>query len=243
MQRYHDTSADPLPLKSTHLDAERERIEQATAEFLAKGGRIERVGYQMKDLQPWVINPKRTPVYSHLFQRPDPIPQAQPTPEPETVLEVIPVPAVLPTPARPQAKRRAADVPAAQLAARLMVQAALGGIAGGRRQGGRHHRERRAPSGTRLPHHIQAPTLGGNAMAQHTLTITDEDDGLTIKLASTATLNSTPAGTVVTSLLGVLAEAVATARSAAGECPCPKCKARREAESEAVPVPNKRTLH
>ncbi|MDW3711913.1 hypothetical protein [Pseudomonas sp. 2023EL-01195] len=80
-------------------------------------------------------------------------------------------------------------------------------------------------------------------MAQHTLTITDEDDGLTIKLASTATLNSTPAGTVVTSLLGVLAEAVATARSAAGECPCPKCKARREAESEAVPVPNKRTLH
>lgn len=126
MQRYHDTSADPLPLKSTHLDAERERIEQATAEFLAKGGRIERVGYQMRDLQPWVINPKRTPVYSHLFQRPDPIPQAQPTPEPETVLEVVPVPAVLPTPARPQAKRRAADVPAAQLATRLMVQAALG---------------------------------------------------------------------------------------------------------------------
>jgi hypothetical protein len=88
MQRYHDTSKDPLPLASTVQEVERLRIEQAAQAFLAMGGRIERVGYQMSEAPAtFVINPERTPVYAHLFQPPAAEPVLQPEPQPEAVEE------------------------------------------------------------------------------------------------------------------------------------------------------------
>lgn len=66
MQRYHDTSTDPLPLRSTRLELERQRIEQATEAFLSKGGQVEQVGYQMQDKYTFVIDASRTPVYADL---------------------------------------------------------------------------------------------------------------------------------------------------------------------------------
>lgn len=71
MQRYHDPRIDPLPQRSAHLEAEALRIEQATQAFLANGGKIEQIGYQMSDAPTtFVINPEKTPVYAHLFQAP-----------------------------------------------------------------------------------------------------------------------------------------------------------------------------
>jgi len=71
MQRYHDPRIDPLPQRSAHLEAEALRIEQATQAFLANGGKIEQIGYQMSDAPTtFVINPEKTPVYAHLFQPP-----------------------------------------------------------------------------------------------------------------------------------------------------------------------------
>jgi hypothetical protein len=69
MQRYHDTSTDPLPLHSPLHDAARMTLEQQIAEFLARGGQIEQVGFQMSSAPAsFVINPERSPVYAHLFQ-------------------------------------------------------------------------------------------------------------------------------------------------------------------------------
>lgn len=86
MQRYHDTRNDPLPLASTVNEAERLRIAQATQAFLANGGAIEQVGFQMSDAPSnFVINPERTPVYAHLFQPPAAEPVRLPEPEPEQV--------------------------------------------------------------------------------------------------------------------------------------------------------------
>lgn len=77
VQRYHDSSRDPLPIRSAYHDQERQRIEQATAEFLAKGGQVRQIGYQMQDkVAVFVINPAKTPVYAHLFTQP-----SQPTAE------------------------------------------------------------------------------------------------------------------------------------------------------------------
>lgn len=116
MQRFHDTRNDPLPLHSTLQDAERLRIEQATQAFLAKGGQIDQVGFQMSDAPSnFVINPERTPVYAHLFQPPvvEPVvaePVVQPEPEPA---------AAEPAPA-------AAEDVAVKQAALVMAAAALG---------------------------------------------------------------------------------------------------------------------
>jgi len=91
MQRYHDTRIDPLPQRSAHLIAEAQRIEHATQAFLANGGQIEQIGYQMSDAPTtFVINPERTPVYAHLFQAPlveADAPQAEPEVEPASDLE------------------------------------------------------------------------------------------------------------------------------------------------------------
>lgn len=126
MERYHDTTADPLPLYSPRLEEERQRIEQATAEFLAKGGAVQRVGYQMKDHQVWVINPKKTPVYAHLFEPPQPDPlHAKPAPTPAPAVPPAPVQKQLVAPRAPT-KVRPAEATSPQLAARLMVQAKLG---------------------------------------------------------------------------------------------------------------------
>lgn len=116
MQRYHDTSTDPLPIRSPYHEAERQRIEQATAEFLAKGGQVHQVGFQMKEgPQAFVIDPKKTPVYAHLFEQPE----AEP-------LRAKPLPKLLTTQVMPEQEQPAELLPGEQLAARLMVQAALG---------------------------------------------------------------------------------------------------------------------
>lgn len=66
-----------LPARSPELEAESRRIAAATEAFLARGGEIEQVGAKMLDgPESFVINPRRTPVYAHLFE------QAEPTPAP-----------------------------------------------------------------------------------------------------------------------------------------------------------------
>ena len=115
MQRFHDTRNDPLPLHSTVQDAERLRLEQATQAFLAKGGQIDQVGFQMSDAPSnFVINPERTPVHAHLFQPP----VAEPVLQPEQEQEPEPA-AVEPAPA-------AAEEVAVKQAALVMAAAALG---------------------------------------------------------------------------------------------------------------------
>lgn len=72
MQRYRDADRDPLPTYSPRHDQERERLAELTEAFLAKGGKVEQVGCQMKDATPnFVIDAKRTPVYAHLFEQPE----------------------------------------------------------------------------------------------------------------------------------------------------------------------------
>lgn len=70
MRLHHDPSTDPLT--ATAHEQERKRIADATAAFLAQGGQIEQVGHQMQDANPaFVINPRKTPVYAHLFVQPE----------------------------------------------------------------------------------------------------------------------------------------------------------------------------
>jgi len=81
MQRYHDTSADPLPLHSPQHDAERDNLARLTAAFLADGGQIEQIGHCMSNAPvTFSINPERSPVYAHLFA------PATPAAAPEPVL-------------------------------------------------------------------------------------------------------------------------------------------------------------
>jgi hypothetical protein len=73
----HARTLCALPARSPELEAESRRIAAATEAFLARGGEIEQVGAKMLDgPEPFVINPRRTPVYAHLFE------QAEPTPAP-----------------------------------------------------------------------------------------------------------------------------------------------------------------
>ena len=68
MQRYHDTHSDPLPIHSPQHDIERANLDGLTAEFLARGGKIQHVGHQMSSAPAtFTINPERSPVYAHLF--------------------------------------------------------------------------------------------------------------------------------------------------------------------------------
>ncbi|WP_338508506.1 hypothetical protein [Pseudomonas poae] len=68
MQRYHDTHSDPLPIHSPQHDVERANLDQLTAEFLMRGGKIQKVGHQMSSAPAtFTINPERSPVYAHLF--------------------------------------------------------------------------------------------------------------------------------------------------------------------------------
>ena len=84
MQRYHDTSTDPLPLHSPQHDAERDNLDRLTAAFLAGGGQIEQIGHRMSSAPvPFSINPERSPVYAHLFA---PVSPAA-TPEPVLVAD------------------------------------------------------------------------------------------------------------------------------------------------------------
>lgn len=134
MQRYHNSERDPLPLVSPLHELERQRLAEATEAFLAKGGQVQQVGYQMKNAPDlWVINAKKTPVYAHLFVRPEEEPlraKAKPAP---VVVQAEPVQllqAELPAPQPVVIKSRRAGLTLGQLAARLMVQAGLGASPG-----------------------------------------------------------------------------------------------------------------
>lgn len=68
MQRYHDTRSDPLPMHSPQHDIERANLDRLTAEFLARGGKVQQIGHQMSSAPAtFTINPERSPVYAHLF--------------------------------------------------------------------------------------------------------------------------------------------------------------------------------
>ena len=68
MQRYHDTHSDPLPIHSPQHDTDRANLELLTAEFLLRGGKVQKVGHQMSSAPAtFTINPERSPVYAHLF--------------------------------------------------------------------------------------------------------------------------------------------------------------------------------
>lgn len=121
MQRYHDPQTDPLPIRSPYHEDERQRLEQLTSEFLAKGGEIQQVGHQMLDKYPFVIAASRTPVYAHLVGQ-----SAEP-------LVAVPTNGIEREPnakAKPDRPLPAALLDARTLAARLMVQAALGASPG-----------------------------------------------------------------------------------------------------------------
>ena len=107
-------------------------MEQLTAEFLAKGGQVQEVGFQMRDKYTFVIDPTKSPVYSHLFVQPETEPlraKALQKPvtalaEPEVTVEQLQDEE--PEQLRATEKGRRVGLNSAQLAARLMVQAKLG---------------------------------------------------------------------------------------------------------------------
>ena len=74
MQRYHDSAKDPLPIHSPQLDIERANLDRLTAQFLARGGKVQQVGHQMSSAPAtFTINPERSPVYAHLFAAAPPV--------------------------------------------------------------------------------------------------------------------------------------------------------------------------
>lgn len=109
---------DPFPLSSPVLERERARIAKLTEQFLANGGEIQQVGFQMTDRYAFVIDPKRTPVYAHLFQ-PAPAPKAVPAaPVEQASPEPLPeAPAPEPVPAVEECPR----LPGRNTAVRLMA--------------------------------------------------------------------------------------------------------------------------
>lgn len=112
MQRYHDTSTDPLPLHSPLHDAARITLDQQTSEFLARGGQIEQVGFQMSSAPAsFVINPERSPVYAHLFQPTVPAAAPEVLPAEATEIDITPV---------------VTDCPKQRNASLVMAAAALG---------------------------------------------------------------------------------------------------------------------
>lgn len=117
-----------LPARSPELEAESQRIAAATEAFLARGAEIEQVGAKMLDgPAPFFINPRRTPVYAHLFEQskalsafPAPI-EAAPAVAAKPITQV-PEPVSAPAPAAVSE----APLSDAQLAGRVMAKAVLG---------------------------------------------------------------------------------------------------------------------
>ncbi|MCF6758288.1 hypothetical protein L3X14_17050 [Pseudomonas balearica] len=65
MERYHDTAGDPPRSDLLVKEADRLRLEQQVADFLARGGAVQQIGYQMSAApEPFVINARTTPVYN-----------------------------------------------------------------------------------------------------------------------------------------------------------------------------------
>ncbi|MDG9783674.1 hypothetical protein [Metapseudomonas otitidis] len=65
MERYHDTAGDPPRRDEAAKAAERAMLEGQVEAFLARGGQVRLVGHQMRKApEPFVINPRTTPVYN-----------------------------------------------------------------------------------------------------------------------------------------------------------------------------------
>lgn len=134
MQRYHDPSEDPL--STTAHEQERQRIAAATEAFLAKGGQIKQIGHQMQATSPtFVIDPTKTPVYAHLYVRPEEEPlraktAVKPVTAPAKPEIEAEAPAVEAKPAAPKRTDVVQELRDVALASRLMVQAALGASPG-----------------------------------------------------------------------------------------------------------------
>ncbi|PTQ68150.1 hypothetical protein [Pseudomonas sp. GV071] len=68
MHTNHSVKPAAVSMNAGLNQAEHQRIEQATREFLAQGGEIEQVGFQMRSEAPvFVINPERSPLYRQQF--------------------------------------------------------------------------------------------------------------------------------------------------------------------------------
>ncbi|WP_430318041.1 hypothetical protein [Pseudomonas nitroreducens] len=66
MERYHKTAGDPPRRDIDAKRQEAEKLGSLVEQFLANGGKIEEVGFKMRDKPPTgiVINPMTTPVYN-----------------------------------------------------------------------------------------------------------------------------------------------------------------------------------
>lgn len=108
MQRYHDTRNDPLPMHSPQHNTERANLARQTAEFLARGGKVQQVGHRMSSAPAtFTINPERSPVFAHLFA--------------PVALKAVPPAQVL-----PERTTELAQTDEQKLAALVMADAALG---------------------------------------------------------------------------------------------------------------------
>ena len=91
MQRYHDTGSDPLPIHSPQHETDRLNLARQTDDFLARGGVVQQVGFQMSSTPAtFTINPERSPVYAHLFASATPLPMPEAESPPVTVLSEEP---------------------------------------------------------------------------------------------------------------------------------------------------------
>lgn len=64
MEHYHDIAGDPPRRDVTAKAADRMALAEQIEAFLAGGGCVQKVGHQMRKKQPFVINPRTTPVYN-----------------------------------------------------------------------------------------------------------------------------------------------------------------------------------
>lgn len=127
MQLHHDPSTDPMSV--TSHERERQRIADATAAFLARGGQVQQLGHAMQSTSPtFVINPKTTPLFAHLFSAPEQPLKAKSEQKPS-----VPAKPEMEVEQQQQAeqhqvvmKGRRPGMTHAQLGARLLAQAALG---------------------------------------------------------------------------------------------------------------------
>lgn len=102
------------PTRSEERDELRELLAERTEAFLAAGGQVQEVGHQMREApKKFIVSPaKVTPLDRLLGKSTATRPQAMPKP--------------LTAQAKPQRNQPTPLLPADQLAARLMAQAALG---------------------------------------------------------------------------------------------------------------------
>ena len=76
MQLTHNPAEDPQTV--TTVERERNRIAAATEAFLAAGGKVTEVGPRgQEETRKFVINPRKTPVYAHLFEAPAPVSESE----------------------------------------------------------------------------------------------------------------------------------------------------------------------